>query len=117
MSLFLRITRQAISDIDANKSWWERHRSVGQADEWEDAVLEQIGTLTMHAFTCPPSREDGRTGIAYPLKDKRLGLKNAYTHRAVFTIKDETVYVLAVRSCRQRDLQAADLPSNVDSIP
>lgn len=115
MSLHLRITRQAIEDIDANKSWWEQNRSVEQANEWEEAVFQEIGTLADHASICPPSRENGRKGIAYPLQDKRVGLRKTYTHRAVFTIKDDTVFVLAVRSTRQRDLEADDLPEDLDS--
>lgn len=115
MSLKLRITRQAIEDIDANKIWWEQNRSIEQASEWEGVVFERIVTLVEFASACPPSRENGRTGIIYPLQDKRLGLRQTYTHRAVFTIKDGTVYVLAVRSTRQRDLEREDLPENLES--
>lgn len=115
MNLRLRITRQAIKDIDANKFWWEQHRSVEQANEWEEAVFHEIETLSDHASICPPSRENGRKGITYALQDKRIGLRKTYTHRAVFTIKDDTVFVLAVRSTRQRDLEADDLPEDLDS--
>lgn len=112
MSLRLRITNQAIDDIDANKVWWEKNRSVEQANQWETMVFEQLSTLVEFASTCPPSRENGRKGIPYPLQDKRLGLRKMYTHRGVFTVKDETVYVLAVRSTRQRDLELGDLPDD-----
>ena len=115
MNLKLRITRQAIEDINANKVWWEQNRSVKQANDWEDIVFEQIVTLVETASACPPSQENGRKGIAFPLQDKRLGLKKTYTHRAVFTIENGTIYVLAVRSTRQRDLEPDDLPGNLES--
>lgn len=115
MSFKLRITRQAIEDIETNKIWWEQNRSIEQAKEWQDVVIQQLASLVEFAAACPPSREDGRKGIAYPLQDKRLGLRKTYTHRAVFTIKNGTIYVLAVRSTRQCDLEPEDLPGNLES--
>ena len=115
MSLRIRLTRQAINDIDSNKVWWEQNRSEDQANEWEAMVFQQIETLADQASICPPSRENGRKGINYPLQDKRLGVRTKYTHRAVFTIQEDTVFILAVRSTRQRDLDAKDMPENLDS--
>lgn len=115
MSLRVRITRQAINDIDSTKVWWEQNRSVEQANDWEAMVFEQIATLASQASICPPSRENGRKGIIYPLQDKRLGVRTKYTHRAVFTIKDGTVFIPAVRSTRQRDLNADDMPEDLNS--
>lgn len=115
MSLRIRITRQAINNIDSNKVWWEQTQSADQANEWEAMVSEQIETLADQASICPSSRENHRNVIVYPLQDKRLGVGNRYTHRAVFTIQDETVFVLAVRSTRQQDLNANDMPENLTS--
>ncbi len=118
MSFRLRVTRQALDDIDSNFIWWQENRSPDQAARWQETVLEQIDGLTevLTAQSCPHSREHGRKGFNYPLSDRRLGIGSSYTHRAVFTIKDDTVFVLTVRSTRQRDLEPADVPSDLDSV-
>jgi hypothetical protein len=47
------------------------------------------------------------------IRDKLLGLGSRPSYRAVFTIKDDTVYVLTVRRSAQDVLR----PSDVESPP
>ena len=49
----------------------------------------------------------------YEIRDKLLGLGSRPSYRAVFTIKDDTVYVLTVRHSAQNVVR----PSAVDTPP
>ncbi len=116
MSFKLRIADEAITNIKSDADWWSENRSKEQAREWTRAILTQINGLTETAGQCPRSREDGREGFPFTLFDKLVGLGPGNSHRAVFTIRDDTVFVLAVRSNRQDDLSPNDINTDLDSI-
>ncbi len=78
---------------------------------WADSVYDQIETLADFPESNGLSAENDE--FPYEIRDKLIGLGSRSGYRAVFTIKDDTVYVLAVR----RGAENSILPSDVESPP
>ncbi len=102
MKFRVSILPQAQRDIDRNAVWWADHHSVAQALQWSDAVYDQIETLA----DCPESHGLSTENDDFPfeIRDKLLGLGPRPSDRAVFTIRDDTVYVLTVRRGSQHSV-------------
>ena len=111
MTFRVIILPQAHRDIDRNADWWADHHSVEQAVRWSDTVYDQIETLADFPGSNGLSAENDE--FPYEIRDKLLGLGSRPGYRAVFTIKEDTVYVLTV----QRAAQDALRPDQVDSPP
>jgi plasmid stabilization system protein ParE len=111
MSLRVVVTEEAEANISANAEWWAENRSVDQARRWKEEVRLQIVGLVESASRCAHSRENGRPRFKVELWDKPVGLGRGNSHRIVFTIHSETIFVLAVRSTGQDDLTPDDLPA------
>lgn len=93
------ILPRAESDIEANARWWAEHHDVAQAIRWLDAIHDQIQSLSECPESHSLSAENG--DFADVIRDKLMGLGSRPSYRAVFTIKDQTVYVLTVRRSAQ----------------
>lgn len=105
------ILSRAACDIEANAKWWAEAHSVDQAISWFDAVHAQIKTLSDLPTRCALSIESDR--FAFEIREKLVGLGSRPGYRAIFTIVDDTVFVLTVRRASQRELS----PSDIDAPP
>jgi len=85
---------QARRDIDRNATWWAEHHSVEQALLWSEKVYDQLESLSDYPESHGLSAENGE--FPYVIRDKFVGLGPRPNYRAVFTIKGESVNVLAV---------------------
>jgi plasmid stabilization system protein ParE len=101
------ITRRAERDMQAAARWWAIERSAEQAKRWLAGLETKLQSLTESPERCALSPENGR--FSFELRELHYGLSNRATHRAVFTIADELVLVLAVRHAAQDFLQPDDL--------
>ncbi|MGE0608456.1 MAG: type II toxin-antitoxin system RelE/ParE family toxin [Pirellulales bacterium] len=108
MKFSVRITPQARRDIDRNADWWAEHHSFDQSLRWSEVVYDQIESSALLPHSNGLSAESDN--FPYEIRDKRVGLGSRRTYRAVFTIKDGTVFVLAVR----RGAQDIVRPDEVD---
>lgn len=99
MKYTVSILPQARRDIDRNAEWWAEHHSVDEAIRWSDTVYDQIATLAEFPQSHGLSAE--REEFPYEIRDKLVGLGSRRGYRAIFTIKGDTVYVLAVRRAAQ----------------
>jgi hypothetical protein len=63
--------------------------------------------LSQIAIRCPLAAEDGQFPLE--LRELRYGAGRRPTHRAIFSIKDDLVLVLAVRHLAQDRVQPHDL--------
>lgn len=111
MTFRVIILPQAQRDIDRNADWWANHHSVEQAVRWSDTVYDQIETLADFPASNGLSAENNE--FPYEIRDKLVGLGSRPGYRAVFTIKDGTVYVLTV----QRAAQDTLMPEQVEAPP
>lgn len=103
----VRITEPAEQDIRADFAWWRDNRSAEQAARWYEAIYPAIDTLSQMPQRCPRARESD----AYPgeLRELHFTIGRRPTHRILFAIEGETVFVLRVRHTSQRDLRLDEL--------
>ena len=111
MSYRLIILPQAKADVLRNAEWWAHHHSSEQAAIWLDTIQSQLESLADFPESHSLSAENDE--FPYEIRDKLLGLGSRPSYRAVFTIKDDTVYVLTVRRSAQDVLR----PNDVESPP
>lgn len=111
MKFRVSILPQARRDVDRNADWWARHHSIEQALQWSNAVYDQLESLANFPESNGLSAESGE--FPYKIRDKLVGLGSRPGYRAVFTIRDDTVFVLTVRRSAQDALQSSD----VESLP
>ncbi|MCA9123954.1 type II toxin-antitoxin system RelE/ParE family toxin [Candidatus Peribacteria bacterium] len=107
MSFRVRLSPRAQEDIERNARWWADNHSVEQAIRWFNAVHKQLGTLRTFPESHGLSLENGE--FPYEIRDKLVGLGSRPGYRAVFTIMDDTVHVLTVRSSSEDRLRADEL--------
>ena len=111
MNYRLTILPQAKEDVRRNAEWWAHHHSSEQAARWLDAIQSQLESIVDFPQSHSLSAEND--DFPYEIRDKLLGLGSRPGYRAVFTIKDDTVYVLTVRRAAQGTLR----PDQVDLPP
>ena len=107
MKHIVSISPQAHRDINRNARWWSGHHSLDGALRWSDAIYDQIETLAEFPESHGLSAENDQ--FPFEIRDKLLGLGSRPSHRAVFTIRDNTVYVLTVRHAAQESLHLEDV--------
>jgi len=89
--------------------WWSEHRSPKQAFRWLDGFEAAIAGLAKS-----PERHDTVHEIElyeFPFKVRQLlyGLSRKPTHRALFEIRADVVYVHAIRHLAQEDVTPTDI--------
>jgi len=105
------ILPRAEADLIRNAQWWALRHSAEQAAHWFDTVQIQLQTLEDFPESNGLSSENGT--FPYEIRNKLLGLGSRRRYRAVFTIRNETVYVLTIRHGSQGELR----PDDVDDLP
>ncbi len=98
---------QAEEDIERNAAWWATHHSVEQAICWLSAVKNQLQSLADSPESYPVSAENG--DFKYTIRDKRVGTGNRPRYRAVFTVRSDEVFILAIRAAEQDFLRPSDV--------
>jgi plasmid stabilization system protein ParE len=98
---------RAEADIEANAQWWAANHSLEQAARWFDAIHDQLKSLAILPESNALSAEND--DFPYEIRDKLLGLGSRPSYRAVFTIKDDAVYVLTVRRGAQDFVRLTDV--------
>jgi len=101
MSLPVILQREAEEQIVASARWWAKHRSVEQAERWYAGILKAIDSLGETAARHPLARESEH--FPCELRQMNFGLGNRSTHRILFTIRPDAVFVLTVRHAAQDD--------------
>lgn len=84
--------------------WWSENRSAEQAFRWLDGIEVAIDGLSdrpeRHGF----ARENDLYDLPFQVRQLLYGIGKKRTHRAVFKVHADTVYVVAVRHLAQDDL-------------
>ena len=102
------IEEPAQISIERNAKWWAENHSVEQAIKWQTQIYDQMreGLCVMperHGF----ARENDAFEVE--LRQQLLGTGGRPGYRALFTIRQEAVHVLAFLACEQDDLDPAEL--------
>ena len=94
-------------ELNSAYLWWARNRSHEQAGRWYRAISVRIKALVSTAGRYGLAREDYR--FLYEIRQMLFGLGRRPTHRVLFTIREDSIYVFAVRHVAQRLLNPEDL--------
>lgn len=103
----VKIMPRAEQDIERNAQWWANNHDVNQAVKWFYAVRRQILSLADSPTSHGLSAEND--DFPYEIRDKLIGLGSRPGFRAVFTVREHTVFVLAVLRGSQRPLRPGDV--------
>ncbi len=95
MTYEIVVTRRAADNIEAAFNWWAENRSTEQAARWYNAFADKLADLAANPLRWPESPE--RPEFPYVIRDFYFGLGKRPTHRAIFTIRGQTIVLLAVR--------------------
>ena len=101
------ILPRAEEDIERNARWWAQHHDAAQAADWLFTVRRQILALIELPERHGLSAEND--DFPYEIREKLIGLGSRRSYRAVFTIRDGTVYVLAVLRAAQDMIHPGDV--------
>ena len=106
MNYWLNITARAREDITRNAVWWAERHSLEQALRWYDGVYEQIQEVLQfpESHSLAPENEL----FAYEIRQKPVGGRKR-TYRALFTIVNAEIRILAVRRTSEELLDPAEL--------
>ncbi len=107
MKYSVEILPRAEADIERNAQWWADQHNVDQAVKWFIAVRSQI--LSLDQFPESHSLSYENDEFPYEIREKLVGLGSRPGYRAVFTIRDGTVFVVAVLAAEQNRLRPDDV--------
>jgi len=85
------------------------NRNVDQALQWLEGFETAIASLTQTALQHSATRENDLYQLPYTVRQLLYGIGKKPTHRAVYEIRGNTVYVVAIRHLAQNDLERGDL--------
>lgn len=109
MTYRVTFTSKARLQFTQSALWWAEHRSSDQAARWLDGFDDAIKALAENPDKHGTSRENDLYDFAYPVHQLLFGISSKPTHRALFQIRGDTVYVVAVRHLSQRDVTPEDM--------
>ena len=101
------LTSRGKLDLYQAALWWAEHRDAQQAIEWLDKFEAAIAALADNPMSHPCAREDHQ--FEYTLHRLTYGFGKRPTHRALFEVRGDTVYVRAIRHLHQDDVTSDDL--------
>ena len=107
MSRPVIITPEAERQLLENAEWWAENRSVAQAERWYDGFVSALERLGEHPEECSLARENHR--FPYELRELHFGIGSHPTHRALYVIRPEGVFVVSIRHTSQQDVTPNDL--------
>ena len=87
--------------------WWADHRSTDQAERWYEGIIAAMESLAENPRRCPIARENPK--FPYEVRELLFGLSSRPTHRVLYTIRPESVVIVAVRHVAQQDVTPDDI--------
>lgn len=97
MEFKVKLTRNAKHEIDLAYLWLKQH-NASYADKWFRDLMNTIATLQDKPKRCALAREND----AFPQEIRQLIFgKSRNKYRIVFTILEDTVYILYLRHSAQ----------------
>jgi plasmid stabilization system protein ParE len=103
------ITSRAKFQLAEFARWWAEHRDIRQAARWLDGFERAIAGLAQNPERHSFARENCLYQLPYPVRQMTYGIGMNPTHRAVFEIRGDIVFVVAIRHLAQDDLPSTEL--------
>jgi plasmid stabilization system protein ParE len=111
MNFRVIVSPGAEKDLRRNTRWWAENHSPEQAARWYE-----YSSKALFSFCSLPERHARSVendDFPFEIRDLLFGFGSRPSYRAVYTIQENTVYVIAVRYGSEDRL----LPSDVDFTP
>jgi len=108
MTFIIRYTDQAEADILRNANWWAERHSLQQALSFESTVEQQLSTLSSMPERFGVAPENDKFPIE--IRQMMVGLGSRPSYRAIYTIQNNVVLILAVRRGEQTSSLHRRLP-------
>jgi plasmid stabilization system protein ParE len=103
----LVISDRAHGQLEEACRWWAEHRSQEEAERWYAAFVEALLSLQERPDQCPRAPEDHL--FPFDVRQLVFGLGGKRTHRALFTIRPDMVYVFSIRHLAQAPISPDNL--------
>ena len=107
MKLRVVLSERAEEQLEDAYLWWSENRSAEQAVRWYNSFLNKLETLGQNPERFSVAPETFRT--AHEVRQLLFGLGRKISHRALFTIRSDMIYVFSVRHVSQQT-EESDLP-------
>jgi toxin ParE1/3/4 len=104
MTFRVIITARAEAQLNAATDWIAE-RSPQAALSWYNAFVRKLKSLGQNPLRCERARESSQ--FAYEVWQLLFGRRRNY--RALFTVRERMVVVIAIRHAAQRDISPDDL--------
>ncbi len=105
MNYSVRLQPAAHEDLDQAYQYAAKNAPLTAA-RWFNRFHEALATLEQHPLRCPLAPEDGKSSLE--LRQYLYG-KRPNVFRVVFTIEDDTVWILRIRRASRRFLTRGEL--------
>lgn len=103
------ITSKAKTQLVDCARWWSEHRDADQASRWLEGFEEAVVSLSDNPERHALARENDFYELPFSARQLLYGLGKKPTHRAVYEVRGDTVFVIAVRHLAQDDLASQEL--------
>lgn len=113
MTYQVSLTSKCEQDIAGDVLWWSENRSAHQALAWLEGLLEILATLREKPARLPVFCEQSLYDWQYTYRRILFGLGAKPTHRAIYRIEGQTVYVVAVRHLSRDEVGPKDIEVDV----
>jgi len=107
MNLPVVIRPKAEQQLENMARWWAEHHSHEQAERWYAGFMGALRLLSQNADRYPLASEDRK--FPFEVRELLYGLGRKPTHRALFTIRPDMVYVILIRHHAQSDVSLEDI--------
>jgi plasmid stabilization system protein ParE len=102
----INLSRHAAEDRERAFEWYAANHSEDYAWRWFDGITDAIESLAANPDRCPKALENDR--FPFNLFELLYGTKKN-KHRILFTIRNDTVFVVRIRHSAQRELNEDQL--------
>jgi len=102
----LHIARKAEQDRDEIFEWYRQNYSESFAARWYVGVSNAIQRLATNPLRCGIAYENSR--FPFELRELLYGRSKKSRHRILFTVKEDTVYVLHIRHSARDEIGEGD---------
>lgn len=97
------LSDRAEKQLESTYEWWSTHRSAEQAIRWYNGFLDALESLCENPERCSLALEN--SSVVYELRQLLFGLGRRPTHRALFTIRPDMVYVFSLHHVAQGTIE------------
>jgi len=99
MSIRLVLNDRAVDQLENAYQWWSQNRSASQAGRWYNGILSALDSLRINPERCSIAVESAQ--FSCEVRQLLFGLGKRPTHRVLFTIRPDMVYVFSIRHVSQ----------------